>query len=148
MVGGLQGSLRSPTFNIPHRYLHVYASGKDSRVNVVIDNFNLIRAPIYGGLKKNLNHEDAKWVTFDLGMWEGHEAYVELKDTLHSDLSGGGAHGPNAWFSVETVLASSDAKPPALKRPSVKISKEDLSELLLRRWTLTLKPRPASNWHP
>ena len=129
----LQGSLRSPTFTIPHRYLHVYAAGKDSRVNVVIDNFNLIRAPIYGGLKKNLNHQDAKWVTFDLGMWEGHEAYVELKDTLHSDLSGGGAHGPNAWFAVETVVASNEAKPPALKRPSMKIAKEDLSGALVSK---------------
>jgi hypothetical protein len=122
----LQGSLRSPTFNIPHRYLHVYASGKDSRVNVVIDNFNLIRAPIYGGLKKNLKSDEASWVTFDLAMWEGHQAYVELKDTMHSDLSGGGAHGPNAWFSVETVLSSNDSKPPSLKRREIQISLEDL----------------------
>jgi hypothetical protein len=129
----LQGALRSRTFTISHRYLHVYASGKDSRVNVVVDNFNLIRAPIYGGLKKNLNHEEAKWITFDLGMWEGHEAYVELKDTQHSDLSGGGAHGPNGWFSVETVLSSGNAQPPTLKRPLLRLSQEDLSDVLVSK---------------
>ena len=126
----LQGSLRSPTFSIPHRYIHVYASGNDSRVNVVIDNFNLIRAPIYGGLKKNLNSEEAKWTTFDLAMWEGHEAYIEFKDTLHADLSGGGAHGPKAWFSVETVLTSNNPKPPVFKRTSFNVAIEDLPEHL------------------
>jgi len=110
----LQGSLRSSTFVIKTRYLHVLAAGHQSRVNVVIDNFNLIRAPIYGGLKKNLDKEEAQWKTFDLDMWVGHEAYVELKDTVHADLSGGGAHGAEAWFSVESVVASADSKPPAI----------------------------------
>jgi hypothetical protein len=126
----LQGSLRSPTFAIPHRYLHVLSAGKKSRVNVVVDNFNLIRAPIYGGLKKNLDSDTSKWMTFDLDMWQGHQAYVEIKDTLHSDLSGGGVHGPDAWFSVETVVASSDTKPPAMARSTWQLDRESIPKPL------------------
>ena len=126
----LQGSLRSATFEIKHRYLHVLAAGHQSRVNVVIDNFNLIRAPIYGGLKKNLDKEEVQWKTFDLDMWVGHEAYVELKDTVHSDLSGGGAHGPDAWFSVESVVASADSKPPVIEREGVQLDASKLPEKL------------------
>lgn len=126
----LQGSLRSPTFDIKHRYLHVLAAGHQSRVNVVIDNFNLIRAPIYGGLKKNLDKEEAEWKTFDLDMWGGHEAYVELKDTVHADLSGGGAHGADAWFSVESVVASADSKPPGRVQADFKLEASNQPDTL------------------
>ena len=106
----LQGSLRSPTFTISDRYLHVYAAGVSSRVNVVIDNFNLIRAPIYGGLKKRLNDSNKHWVDFDLEMWQGHSAYLEFKDTRPGDLGGGGGYGDDGWFSVSRVVSSSESK--------------------------------------
>jgi hypothetical protein len=106
----LQGSLRSPTFAILDRYLHVLASGESSRINVVIDNFNLIRSPIYGGLKKRLNHTEKRWVIFDLKMWQGHNAYLELKDTRPGDLAGGGGYGDDGWFSVSRVVSSSENK--------------------------------------
>ena len=114
----LQGSLRSPTFKIDRRYVHALASGRKSRINVVIDNFNLIRGPIYDGIKKNLDRDQAAWTTFDLQMWQGHEAYLEFKDTTQADLSNGGAHGPEAWFSVQTVLASNQAAPPVIEKES------------------------------
>ena len=107
----LQGSLRSPTFPIDERYLHVYTAGRGSRVNVVIDNFNLIRAPIYGGLKKNLNHTEPRWVTFDLEMWRGHDAYLEFKDTELGDLAGGpSSYSPEGWFAVSRVVWSPDSR--------------------------------------
>ncbi len=108
-----QGSLRSPTFAIRERYLHVLASGENSRINVVIDNFNLIRNPIYGGLKKHLSHSEKRWITFDLNRWRGRNAYVELKDTSTGDLAGGRAdYGANGWFAVYQGIASSKPSPP------------------------------------
>jgi len=115
----LQGSLRSPTFLIDQPFLHTRAAGHQARINVVIDNFNLIRGPIYDGIKKNLDRNEVGWTTFNLTMWQGHEAYIEFKDTIHADLSNGGAHGPEAWFSVETVIASSQAEPPKISSASV-----------------------------
>ena len=108
-----QGSLRSPTFAVRERYLHVLASGENSRINVVIDNFNLIRNPIYGGLKKHLSHSEKRWITFDLNRWRGRDAYVELKDTSAGDLAGGRAdYGADGWFAVYQVIASPKPPPP------------------------------------
>lgn len=108
-----QGSLRSPTFAIRERYLHVLASGENSRINVVIDNFNLIRNPIYGGLKKHLSRAEKRWITFDLNRWSGRNAYVELKDTSAGDLAGGRAdYGADGWFAVYQVIASTKPSPP------------------------------------
>ena len=42
--------MRSKTFPIEHKYIHVLASGRSGRINVVVDGFEKIRAPIYGGL--------------------------------------------------------------------------------------------------
>lgn len=113
-----QGSLRSPTFAIRERYLHVLASGENSRINVVIDNFNLIRNPIYGGLKKRLSHAEKRWIPFDLGRWRGRDAYIELKDISTGDLAGGRAdYGADGWFAVYQVIAS--PKPPPPLPPSV-----------------------------
>ena len=108
----LQGSLRSPTFRIQQRFLHAYVAGMGCRANLVIENFNLIRAPIYGGLKKDLNQPDWNWVTFDLQMWQGHEAYLEFKDTVPGDLAGGRArYAEDGWFQVSRVVFSNQERP-------------------------------------
>ena len=113
-----QGSLRSPTFAIRERYLHVLAAGENSRINVVIDNFNLIRNPIYGGLKKHLSRAEKHWITFDLNRWRGRDAYVELKDTSAGDLAGGRAdYGADGWFAIYQVIAL--PKPPPFLPPPV-----------------------------
>ncbi|SVE43444.1 uncharacterized protein METZ01_LOCUS496298, partial [marine metagenome] len=38
-----QGTLRSPTFKIAENHIHLLALGTDVRVNVVVDNFKIIR---------------------------------------------------------------------------------------------------------
>ena len=107
-----QGSLRSPTFAVRERYLHVLAAGENSRINVVIDNFNLIRNPIYGGLKKHLSRAEKHWITFDLNRWRGRDAYVELKDISTGDLAGGRAdYGADGWFAVYQGIASLSPSP-------------------------------------
>ncbi|MCS1410911.1 MAG: hypothetical protein M2R45_04106 [Verrucomicrobia subdivision 3 bacterium] len=133
----LQGSLRSPTFEVDERYLHVLAAGESSRINVVIENFNLIRSPIYGGLKKQLEHTDQRWVTFDLDRWRGHEAYLEIKDTTPGDLAGGRfQYEADGWFSISRVVASSESSllpPPSVSGdylPRIVEAPENLAEFL------------------
>lgn len=74
----LMGALRSPDFEIAHDYITVRAAGRKSVARVVIDNFQLIRNPIYGGLEKNIDDPDMHDVQFDLRMWKGRRAYLEL----------------------------------------------------------------------
>src|SRR5260370_19091004 len=47
--GKLQGALRSRTFRIEKDYVLYHLAGHDGRVNLIIDGYQLILDPIYGG---------------------------------------------------------------------------------------------------
>ncbi|MBI3413749.1 MAG: PSD1 domain-containing protein [Verrucomicrobia bacterium] len=111
----LQGALRSPTFVITNRYLHLLVAGRDSRVNVFVDNFAMIQDPIYGGLRRVIDHDQFQWLTIDVSMWPGHRAYFEFSDIPTGDLSGGGkpgGYGPNGYLAVRQIIFSDDKQPP------------------------------------
>jgi hypothetical protein len=130
----LEGALRSPTFPINRRYLYIRAAGHDSRIRVCVDNFTVICDPIYGGLKKHLDSETPVWMTFDLNMWKGHRAYVELSDVSTSDFADGNAtdgSSTNGFLSASQVIFSDLASPP----PASKLS----------RWNLLLGPQPVDS---
>ena len=74
----LIGSLRSPDFRIDHDYITVRAAGFKSVMRIVIDNFQLIRFPIYGDLEKEVEGEALRDYQFDVAMWKGHPAYIEF----------------------------------------------------------------------
>src|SRR5207245_2537535 len=76
--GKLQGALRSPTFRIEKDYVLYRVSGTNVRVNLIVDGYQLIRDPIYGGLSFTVNHGDRfSWSVQNVGMWKGHNAYIE-----------------------------------------------------------------------
>jgi cytochrome c553 len=116
-----QGTFRSPTFVIDRPFLHVSAAGEGARFNVVVEGFNVIRAPIYGGLKIKLDGGSVKWSRVDLAAWVGREAYVEFLDQTVADLGDPdrSAYPPDAWFSVQHVLLSNDSQPPRENKPDV-----------------------------
>ena len=112
----LQGTLRSPSFSIDRRYLHVLAAGKASRVNVIIEHFAMIQDPLYGRLRLILNDDNPRWHTFDLGMWRGRRCYLEFADTTTQDLHDMGPPagcGPDGYVAVGDVRLS-DQGPPGL----------------------------------
>ncbi len=85
----LQGLIRSRTFKIEMRYIHYLAEGTKSRISVVIDGFEKIRDPIYGGLTIVVDASDGpRWLTQDVGMWLGHSAYLEIADGAAIDFGG------------------------------------------------------------
>jgi hypothetical protein len=113
----LEGVLRSPTFTIRQSFIHVLAAGKQSRINVVIDGFNLIRDPIYGGLKRVLGDKDSgpAWITMDVSMWQGHKAYLELSDQATADLADEprkGGYGTDGYLAVQKVIFSGEREAP------------------------------------
>lgn len=110
-----EGVLRSPTFEIGKRYMHLLVSGRESRLNVFVDNFALIQDPIYGSLRRVVNEPAFKWMTVDLGMWKGHRAYLEFSDIAAPDLAGGGqrnGYDRNGWISLAKVVFSESATTP------------------------------------
>ncbi|MDE2732094.1 MAG: PSD1 and planctomycete cytochrome C domain-containing protein [Bacteroidota bacterium] len=78
LVTGLPGALRSATFTLAHDTITVMAAGHKSVIRIVVDNFQLIRAPIHGGLDQEVASEELAPYRFDVAMWKGHKAYVEL----------------------------------------------------------------------
>jgi len=98
----LEGVLQSPTFTISTKRIHYLVGGRNAKINLIIDGFQLIRSPIYGGLTSVINHGEAlRWVSMDVSMWQGHRAYIEVLD------DGNG-------FAVLDRVAFSDGVPPPL----------------------------------
>ena len=62
---------------------HLFAIVLDN----VIQSAPNIREPIYGGLRRIVNNLKPHWVTFDLSMWVGRQAYVECLDGGPADLA-------------------------------------------------------------
>jgi hypothetical protein len=84
-------------------------------VNVVVDGFEKIRDPIYGGLTFAVDSgDDPRWFRVDLAMWRGHRAYVEFADGMTIDFtSARSLVREGAGFLALDVLCTSDhAEPP------------------------------------
>ncbi len=121
----LQGTLRSQTFTIPKRFLHVRLAGRGSQLRLVLAGFQLIRNPIYGHLKIEPNHEPFRWYAIDLGKWPGQRAYLELVD-----------HGEGYIALADVVWSDS----PRLKQPPQQQSTlpaAPAAQELLSRWAET-----------
>ena len=97
----LSAALRSPTFLIEHRYLVLRVAGRQAQARLILNGLQLIRDPIYGGLARKIDHgEEFRWLVFDLHLWPGQPAYVELLD-----------NGPGYFAIREAWFA--DSPPPA-----------------------------------
>ncbi len=117
----LQGVVRSPTFTIAGRRLHVLAGGTGGRLNLVIDGFEKIRGPIYDGLTVPVNHPQAPhWITLDVTTWVGHRAFLEVCDGASADFGGATAEPVDGRGRVDVlaVRASDDPAPPAIEVPA------------------------------
>lgn len=75
---GLFGVLRSPNFTITDDSVVIRAMGKQATIRVVINNFQLISDPIYGGLSRGVNNNQWENILIDLAPWKGHNAYIEI----------------------------------------------------------------------
>ncbi|MEP6754204.1 MAG: DUF1549 domain-containing protein, partial [Chthonomonadales bacterium] len=77
----LQGGLRSKDFTISTPRVWFHMAGRATEVNVIIDGFQRIRYPIYGGLRVDLQKLDKMaWHSIDFSKWIGHIAYIEILD--------------------------------------------------------------------
>lgn len=147
----LQGTLQSPTFDIDRRFVHVYGSGKDCRVNVVLDGFKLIRSPIYGGVTKRIKDEKPQWHTFDLQMWRGRQAYIEFCDLTSGDPADphGGNFSEDGYLYVEQVVISDEGPPKLPAQSGIWKSIEGASLDSVKAWATMYREtiaRAIENW--
>jgi hypothetical protein len=75
---GIFGALRSPDFTINKNFIGVKAAGNKASIRIVIDNFQLIQYPIYGGIDQRVDTSQFINFIFDLSQWKGHNAYIEV----------------------------------------------------------------------
>jgi len=106
LAKGIFGALRSPDFIIDKNNIGVYASGNKGTIRIIIDNFQLISYPIYGGLTKQVDNEKMDKYLFDVSQWKGHKAYVEILPGIYDN------HifkmPENAFIEVKYVIAFND----------------------------------------
>ena len=101
LLNEFQGTLRSPTFEIREPFILYQLAGEKSRVNLILDGFQQIRNPIYGGLTIHVNEPGWKWAAQDLSKWIGHRAYIEFID----EGDGG--------IDIGEIIPSSSPQPPS-----------------------------------
>ncbi len=132
----LRGTLRSRTFALSKRFVHVLASGKGGRINLVIDGFEKIRSPIYGDLVRDVDHGDAwKWISIDAADWLGHPAYIEIDDGATVDFTGslGEIRAGGGFIAVDEIRFADGPPPPRAKPEPIDAAKgAELGPLLAR----------------
>ncbi|PXX31295.1 uncharacterized protein DUF1549 [Arenibacter sp. ARW7G5Y1] len=80
---GIFGALRSPNFILEKDFIGVRALGKNSSIRIIIDNFQLIQNPIYGGMDQRVNTEEWNNFIFNVRAWKGRKAYIEILPGTH-----------------------------------------------------------------
>lgn len=81
---GIQGALRSPTFEITGDTIEVVAAGKHASIRVIVDNFQLIQWPIWGDLMKEVDSDLLQTYRLEVSKLRGHEAYIELVPGIYT----------------------------------------------------------------
>jgi hypothetical protein len=115
----LQGELRSPTFTIDKKFVHIRLAGHSARVNLVIDGYTLIMNPMYGKLTVTTGSDRLVWRTMPVDRWVGHRALLEASDStipMHGlnppPSSARMPSGNDGYLLLDQVVFSDDANPP------------------------------------
>ncbi len=106
---GVMGVLRSPNFIVEHDSIAVRARGLNGSIRIIVNNFQLIRYPLYGSFERIV--EEEKWQTYvlDVSIAKGSKAYVEILPGRYHN------HNyeilPADYIEVQYVIAYDSAMP-------------------------------------
>ena len=78
LAKGLFGVLRSPDFTIEQDYIAVKAAGHNGLIRVIIDNFQVIQYPLWGGCEAIVQNPDWDIYKLDVRLAKGHKAYLQF----------------------------------------------------------------------
>jgi len=117
----LQGAVRSRSFVISHPRLWCQVLGQGTRIRLVIDQFQQIRYPIYGGLEFAINSPESwHWHAQDVSKWVGHSAYLEVLDE-------------GEGFAALAAVVAADQPPPPSSLPAAPGAAGDSPDRLVER---------------
>lgn len=121
----LPSYVRSPQFIIEHDYVDVLVAGEDATLQVIVGNYQMIRSPLYDGLKKEIKSDTYQWVRVSIGRWRGLRAHVEVftgrVDPEHRILYT--SDTPQSRFGLRAVVLSNGESPP-LPKPAAGVRSE------------------------
>lgn len=100
---GVYGALRSPDFTLNTDFLCVEAAGLEAGIRIVIDNFQLIRYPIYGEMEQAVQSSRFKQYVFNVSQWKGHKAYIEVLSGKY--VNHVFVQSPTAYVDVRYAIA-------------------------------------------
>jgi len=115
LSGRLQGALRSKTFRLEKSHIFYHLAGQGVRVNLIIDGYQRIQAPIYGGLTFYAQNDRLYWAEQDVSMWKGHNAYIEFLDD------------GDGYVAVDRIVFADNAMPADGPNPLLTKLLEELS---------------------
>ncbi|MEM6803225.1 MAG: DUF1553 domain-containing protein, partial [Bacteroidota bacterium] len=134
---GLPGILSSPNFLLEKDSIAIRARGKGGQIRLIVDNFQVIRNPLYGNMEITLDNEEFKTYYIDLSLIKDKKAYFQFTPGNYN------LHGSNVYHQdrdsyVEVAYAYQfSKKEPNLDLPSPQ-RKEDLNpqeeKELLDKW--------------
>jgi|GEM_PF-319625 len=75
---GVQGILHSPNFIIEHDTIAIRARGLNGNLRVIVDNFQVIQNPLWGGCQKVVTSQEWKTYKMDVHLAKGHKAYLQF----------------------------------------------------------------------
>ena len=129
---GIPGALRGPNFIIEHDSMVVRARGQHGIVRLIVDNFQLIQNPLWGGLEAKVNDSSWQTYTFDLTLAQGSKAYLQFMSGAYGDKR---SHqyrmGPEDYVEVAYAIAfdSTYTEPEFSKENSLAISPRLIQQL-------------------
>ena len=125
---GLSGGLRSESFVLAKNNLWFRVAGRGSKINLVIDGFQRIQYPIYGGLKLDVNSADRfQWLSMNVSKWIGSRAYIEFLD------KGAG------YLAADKIVATDGIAPPDAPNPLLLAALDDAKLLNFDDYTSEMK---------
>ena len=147
--------LMSPTFSLDSDYVHVEVAGVDARAQLVVDGFNIVRDPLYGGLRRDLAKPQPHWIRFDVKEFRGKSAFLKFVDQVAHDLADPardrGAYPADAWFAVRRMARNDTKTPPAEPAADsvrrLRRTEPDVAQALAR-WNAAVAALPANATAP
>ncbi|MCX7665161.1 MAG: PSD1 and planctomycete cytochrome C domain-containing protein [Gemmataceae bacterium] len=132
LAGKLYGNARTETFTIERDLIWFKVRGTGT-VRLIIEGFQLIQDPIYGGIRFNIDSPDSSWRSMRVSMWKGRNAYIELLDEQNSGLA-----------LDDCYHANDGGSPPPL--PLYEIQPDDQPNRLFDQWKAELTQWKEGKW--
>ncbi len=147
--------LMSPTWTLDSDYVHVEVAGVDARAQLVVDGFNIVRDPLYGGLRRDLAKPQPHWIRFDVKEFRGKSAFLKFVDQRAHDLADPArdrsSYPADAWFAVRRIARNDAETPPAEPAPDsvhrLRRTEPEVAQALAR-WRTAVAALPANATAP